>query len=88
MQRQIPLRCAVRECVTITILRTDSPRARLSLGHAGVTFSDAMHDEGYVILSEGRAINVIAATSAGVFYGVQTIKQLVKKAAKKPTLVL
>jgi hexosaminidase len=79
MQRAIPLHCAVQKCVTITLLRTDSLKGGRLLRHAGVAFSGVMHDEGYVILTEGRAIDVIAATSTGVFYGLQTIKQLVQK---------
>ena len=36
-----------------------------------------MHDEGYVIMPDGNRLVVIGATSAGVFYGAQTVKQLV-----------
>ena len=36
-----------------------------------------MHDEGYVILPRRRGLAVIAATSTGLFYGAQTVKQLV-----------
>ena len=36
-----------------------------------------MQDEGYVITPDGNRIVVIGATAAGVFYGAQTVKQLV-----------
>lgn len=36
-----------------------------------------MRDEGYVIVTDASRISVIGATSAGVFYGAQTVKQLV-----------
>lgn len=44
---------------------------------SGVTFDDAMKPEGYVISASGNTLTVIGATSEGVFYGVQTVKQLI-----------
>ena len=38
-----------------------------------------MHDEGYVIVPDGkRGLAIIAETSTGLFYGAQTVKQLVR----------
>src|SRR5439155_8859346 len=45
-----------------------------------VALTAQMRDEGYALLTEGSApahLTVIGATSAGVFYGVQTVKQLI-----------
>ncbi len=44
---------------------------------AGVTFDSAMKPEGYVITATSTSLTVIGATSEGVFYGVQTVKQLI-----------
>ncbi len=43
-----------------------------------------MHDEGYVLLSQkvpsqGVAVTIIGQTSAGIFYGAQTLKQLIEQ---------
>jgi len=44
---------------------------------SGVIFDDAMKPEGYVISASGNTLTVIGASDAGVFYGVQTVKQLI-----------
>jgi len=44
---------------------------------AGVAFDDAMKPEGYVISASRNTLTVIGATAEGVFYGVQTVKQLI-----------
>lgn len=60
----------------VTLLRADAPAAKADLQQAGMSFSPAMHDEGYVLLSKPGNVTIIGATSAGVFYGVQTLKQM------------
>ena len=60
----------------ITLLRKDSAAARLALARAKLTFDPAMESEGYVLIVEPHDTSVIAATGSGVFYGVQTFKQL------------
>jgi len=57
-----------------------SDQAKDILARTHLTFDRAMHDEGYVIVlgeNNGNSIHVIAETSAGLFYGAQTIKQLI-----------
>jgi hexosaminidase len=61
----------------IELLRANTPAARALLASAHIHFDPAMHDEGYVILPRRHGIAVIAETSAGLFYGAQTVKQLV-----------
>ena len=47
-----------------------------------------MHDEGYVIVPVGvRGLAVIAETSAGLFYGAQTVKQLIRGSGKDAVLL-
>lgn len=63
--------------VRIEMLRLDSPRARQLLAHAHLKFVPAMHDEGYALVPDGHTLCDIADTAAGIFYGAQTIKQLI-----------
>ncbi len=60
----------------IVLLRTDAKEAKDLLTRHALTFSAAMHGEGYVLVIEPRQAYVVGATAAGVFYGVQTLKQL------------
>jgi hexosaminidase len=49
--------------------------ARLS-SHPVSSFTDEMKPEGYVIATTSTGLMVTGATTAGLFYGVQTVKQL------------
>src|SRR3984957_10765366 len=49
---------------------------RLS-GHPIADFTDEMKPEGYVIGTTPEGLTVTGATAAGVFYGAQTVKQLI-----------
>ena len=69
--------------LTIHLLRADSRQARQLLSAAKLSFTAPMHDEGYILLAQPSAshkvtVSIIAQTSAGVFYGAQTLKQLVE----------
>jgi len=58
-------------------MRSAAAGAQSLLRRHSVAIDPAMRDEGYVIVPDGNRIVVIGATSAGVFYGAQTLKQLV-----------
>lgn len=62
----------------IVFLRAGGSAARALLARHRVAFDSAMSAEGYVLVTEGRTLTVIGATPAGVFYGAQTVKQLVE----------
>jgi hexosaminidase len=48
-----------------------------------------MHDEGYIIVPDGQGgLAVIAETSAGIFYGAQTVKQLIRGSGKDEVLLV
>ncbi len=64
--------------VTIELLRLSEPRATGLLERAHVKFDDVMRSEGYVILPNHSAIAIVGNTAEGVFYGAQTVKQLVQ----------
>ena len=68
--------------------RAGSPIAKAQLERANLSFSPEMHDEGYVIVPVGvRGLAVIAQTSAGLFYGAQTVKQLIRGSGKDAVLL-
>ncbi|MGZ8411960.1 MAG: glycoside hydrolase family 20 zincin-like fold domain-containing protein [Gemmatirosa sp.] len=65
--------------VTVRLLRRDSRAGQDALRRAGLAFDSAMVEEGYVLVAQGGRIDVIGASAAGVYYGAQTVKQLVER---------
>ena len=76
-ERGLSASSASSEVETITLLRTESADAKTALSNARLTYEPVMHDEGYVLIAQRNSVTVIAATGAGIFYGVQTLKQLI-----------
>ncbi|MGA2886954.1 MAG: family 20 glycosylhydrolase [Terracidiphilus sp.] len=73
----------------IRLERAESEPAQALLTQLHLTFDPAMHDEGYIIASDGQGgLAVIAESSAGVFYGVQTVKQLIRGSGKDSVLLV
>jgi len=64
--------------VRIAFIRSDRPQARDLLRQHSIEISSEMKDEGYAIVSDSRGLVVIAPSAAGIFYGAQTVKQLVR----------
>lgn len=64
--------------LTVELLRADSAEGKAALEQAKLNFTPAMHDEGYVVVSREHRVRVIGETAAGVFYGAQTLKQMVE----------
>jgi hypothetical protein len=60
----------------VTLLRTDSAEAKAALARNNLVFDSVMESEGYVLIVEAHEATIIGATGPGVFYGVQTFKQL------------
>jgi hypothetical protein len=71
---------------TIRLLRAGSAEGKTVLAAHKLTFDAAMHDEGYVLAIDPQGAAVVAETSVGVFYGVQTLKQLLPLAGEKSVL--
>ena len=63
----------------VNLLRSESAAAKSVLPHTGMSFDTAMQSEGYVLIVEKQEAYIIGASSAGVFYGVQTFKQLLQQ---------
>ena len=61
----------------VELLRLGTPRASQVMRDHKMIFDSAMTAEGYLLLADSSGAHVIGATAAGVFYAVQTLKQLV-----------
>ncbi len=72
----------------LELVRVGTPRARTLLAEAHFTWTDSMNAEGYVIVSAGTRINVVARSASGIFYGAQTVKQLITGAGARAVLHL
>jgi hexosaminidase len=70
--------------VTITLARTTSAAGREALAHT--QWIPAMNDEGYAIVPTANGVTVIGATASGVFYGEETVKQLITGNGPNATL--
>jgi hexosaminidase len=49
----------------------------LPLSNAAAEMSDEMKPEGYAIIPDGKGLALTAATDSGIFYALQTVKQLI-----------
>jgi hypothetical protein len=54
----------------------DASQGKLK-GAAGAEFPAEMKAEGYAIIPDGKGLAITAASDAGIFYALQTVKQLV-----------
>jgi len=62
--------------------RLGSATAQDLLAAHRLVFDPAMEEEGYVLIADRRGAHVIAASDAGAFYGLQTLKQLLTGAGE------
>ena len=82
------LRVAAKGAFKIALLRLDSPAARRVLDDNKIAFTDEMKAEGYVLFATKDGAAIVAATSAGMFYGAQTFKQLIRTDGPTPSVQL
>lgn len=76
-QRGIKAQLGKKGNVRVVLLRQETKKAMEVLKHAQMNFDAKMHDEGYVLIADGATVYDIAATGAGMYYGAQTMKQLI-----------
>ena len=73
----------------IELLRAETPTIRSFLKAHDLAFTPAMHDEGYVLARMGEnSLAVIAETPEGIFYGAQTVKQLIRGSGQDAVLLV
>jgi hexosaminidase len=60
----------------VLLLRADSAEGKALLARAHLAFDPAMESEGYILVLDARGATIVAETGSGIFYGVQTFKQL------------
>ena len=72
----------------ISLLRLDTPGAKRTLEAASLSFADDMKAEGYVLVTTKDGAVVVANSAAGIFYGVQTLKQLIRTDGAAPRIQL
>lgn len=68
---------------TILVGELDRPQIISALKKTGVTIPPALDGEGYVLTVDANQIIVGGQTEAGTFYGLQTLKQLVRGEAEE-----
>lgn len=73
---------AKAEGKSIVLARLSDPRVRRFLARNGLKADQAMGTEGYLLFSDKTHLIVAANTGEGLFYGVQTLRQLLRPAAK------
>lgn len=85
-ERGIGAQAGGKSKIRIVFLRRKTKQAADILARAHVSFDPVMRDEGYVLVTDGDATYDIAATGAGIYYGAQTLKQLIVGNGKRAVL--
>ena len=70
----------------VELIRLGTVRATQVMRDHKMVFDSAMTAEGYLLLADSSAAHIIGATSRGLFYGAQTLKQLITGTGAKAVL--
>ena len=70
----------------VELIRLGTARAMQVMRDHKMVFDSAMTAEGYLLLADSSAAHIIGATSRGLFYGAQTLKQLITGTGAKAVL--
>jgi hypothetical protein len=75
--RRVPsARVGAGAAYRVELLRANSTGAKALLAREHLDFAAPMEAEGYVLVLDAHGATIIGATGSGIFYGVQTLKQL------------
>ncbi|MBS1815637.1 MAG: beta-N-acetylhexosaminidase [Acidobacteria bacterium] len=72
--------------VKITLLRASTSDGKKAIESAHLTWAPEMDAEGYLLVPNSKGITVVGASPSGVFYGAQTVKQLIDSTNKPAVL--
>jgi hyaluronoglucosaminidase len=67
---------------TIVLARLQDSRVRRFLARNGLKADEMVGEDGYLLFSDKTHLIVAAKTGQGLFYGVQTLRQLLRPAGK------
>jgi hexosaminidase len=67
----------------VTLLRAGTAEANAVLAKHNLTFDAAMDAEGYALAVDNHEAFVVGASAPGIFYGVQTLKQMLPPSGGK-----
>jgi hypothetical protein len=70
----------------ITLTRAETPLGRQVLEAAGLSLGEEQRAEGYAVVADKVQAVIVAASNAGIFYGAQTMKQLVRTDGAEPQI--
>ncbi len=88
VEERLGQRTALQDAPFIRLERAQSAPAQALLAARHLSFDPAMRDEGYILVPDGQGgLAVIAETAAGIFYGAQTVKQLIRGSGKDTVLL-
>jgi hypothetical protein len=89
VEERLGQRTVLQDAPFIRLERAQSAPAQALLAAHHLSFDPAMHDEGYILVPDGQGgLAVIAETAAGIFYGAQTVKQLIRGSGKNTVLLV
>ncbi len=72
--------------VTVMLSRRGSGVGRRALARNHLVIDSAMGEQGYVLAASGHRVDIVGGGAAGVFYGVQTLKQLIQGSGRAAML--
>lgn len=70
----------------VELLRVGTQAARQLLQRHKLTFDSTMSAEGYLLIADRTGAHILGASDAGVFYGLQTLKQMITGAPAQALL--
>ncbi|MGD0830914.1 MAG: family 20 glycosylhydrolase [Terracidiphilus sp.] len=74
--------------IPIWLIRNRDAGTKERLARQKLTFDPQMQDEGYALIPFGNGLEIIADSAAGMFYGAQTVKQLIRGSGKDAVLLV